>query len=92
MEHWDNLQPYAGPNPSGHTMLDGPTDVTLLDIPDTDANKALVADLIQTVFIGGDFNAIFNYFESDGAGDFNYIQHNPNIGDGLNALLSLIHI
>lgn len=86
VEHWDNLQPYMPPNPSGRTMLDGPT--VAGDIENTEANKALVADLIQTVFIGGDFNAIFGFFESDGAGDYNYIQHNPNIGDGLNALFA----
>ncbi len=23
VEHWDNIQPRLGPNPSGHTMVDG---------------------------------------------------------------------
>ena len=25
VEHWDNIQPRRGPNPSGRTMVDGPT-------------------------------------------------------------------
>ena len=29
VEHWDNLQETAGPNPSGHTMTDGPTEVEI---------------------------------------------------------------
>src|SRR6266404_4031151 len=31
VEHWDNLQETAGPNPSGHTMIGGPTAPTDLD-------------------------------------------------------------
>ena len=27
VEHWDNLQETAGPNPSGHSMIDGATTV-----------------------------------------------------------------
>ena len=44
VEHWDNLQekPRA-PNPSGHTMTDGPTEAT--DLDQTEANKALVRQL-----------------------------------------------
>jgi hypothetical protein len=31
VEHWDNIQQRQGPNPSGHTMVDGSTEVTDLD-------------------------------------------------------------
>lgn len=77
-EHWDNLQALEGPNASGHTMTDGPTEVT--DLDRTDANKALVAEFAQTVLIEGDFGRISDYFTPD------LIQHNPWWGDGLTAL------
>ena len=31
VEHWDNIQQRQGPNRSGHTMVDGPTEVSDLD-------------------------------------------------------------
>jgi hypothetical protein len=40
MEHWDNLQEMARPNPSGHSMIDGPTEAR--DLDKTYANKELV--------------------------------------------------
>ena len=41
VEHWDNLQETAKPNPSGRTMIDGTTAV--VDLDRTAANKAIVA-------------------------------------------------
>lgn len=41
VEHWDNLQETAKPNPSGHTMIDGATE--LKDLDKTESNKKLVA-------------------------------------------------
>ena len=41
VEHWDNLQEKAAPNPSGHTMLDG--EIAVTDLDKTAANKALFA-------------------------------------------------
>jgi predicted SnoaL-like aldol condensation-catalyzing enzyme len=40
VEHWDNLQDTAGPNPSGRTMIDGPTEAS--DLTRTAANTSLV--------------------------------------------------
>ncbi len=80
VEHWDNLQASpAQPNPSGHTMVDGTTDVDTA--ADTAANKDLVRRFVDTVLIGGDAAALGQFI--DGA---NYIQHNPGIGDGVEAL------
>jgi len=31
IEHWDNIQQRQGSNPSGHTMDDGPTELTDLE-------------------------------------------------------------
>ena len=81
VEHWDNLQDKPdGPNPSGHTMLDGPTEAT--DLDKTEQNKALVRNWVDD-FFNGRAPKFAGYFDGD-----NYIQHNPQIGDGLTGLVA----
>ena len=46
VEHWDNIQSRKGPNPSGHSMVDGPTEV--LDLELTEDNRVLVKDFINS--------------------------------------------
>lgn len=79
VEHWDNLIDVAPANPSGRTQTDGVTQIS--DTNQTTANKAIVADFVNTVLIKGEFDKLTNYFDGD-----NYIQHNPAIGDGLSGL------
>lgn len=79
VEHWDNLQPITDKNPSGRSQIDGPTEVT--DVEKTDANKTLVGRFMDNVLIGGAFDQMPNFFDGD-----NYLQHNPNIADGLSGL------
>lgn len=80
VEHWDNLQetPKA-PNPSGHTMIDGPVEASGLD--KTEANKALVRAFVDDVLVSGRMDKLAGYFEGDA-----YIQHNPMVADGLSGL------
>jgi len=79
VEHWDAMQPYAKPNPSGRSMLDGPVKARELAL--TQKNKALVKDFVQSVLVKGQFKTMAKYFDGD-----NYRQHNPGIGDGLSGL------
>jgi predicted SnoaL-like aldol condensation-catalyzing enzyme len=80
VEHWDNLQETpSGPNPSGHSMIDGPTQAR--DLDKTEANKALVASFVNEVLIGGRMDRLQSFFDAD-----HYIQHNPAIADGLSGL------
>lgn len=79
VEHWDNLQKTAGPNPSGHTMTDGPT--AAIDIERTEANKTLVRAFVDDILVNGRMEKLPGYFDGD-----NYLQHNPQIGDGLSGL------
>ena len=44
VEHWDNLTVEAAPNPSGHSQIDGATEIT--DLDKTDANKAKVTEFV----------------------------------------------
>jgi predicted SnoaL-like aldol condensation-catalyzing enzyme len=83
VEHWDNLQAFTEPNPSGRTMLDGRAKVSEVD--KTEENKALVERFIKGVLIGGDFASMDSYFDGDA-----YIQHNPRVGDGLSTLVEAI--
>ncbi len=80
VEHWDNLQEKpADPNPSGHTMTDGPAEPR--DLDKTDANKKLVQSFVEDVLVAGNLAKLASYFDGD-----NYTQHNPHIADGLSGL------
>lgn len=78
-EHWDNLQPLAGPNPNGNTMVDGPTFIKFRS--ETDANKELAQGLVTTLLIEGNVTAAPEFISS-----VSYTQHNPDIADGLDGL------
>ncbi|MEM7676636.1 MAG: nuclear transport factor 2 family protein [Myxococcota bacterium] len=78
-EHWEGIQPIVSPTASGRTMLDGPTEPKDLHL--TAANKAMVAEFMNRVLVGGDFAAAGRFFDGD-----NYLQHNPGVADGLSGL------
>ncbi len=79
VEHWDNIQPRRGPNPSGHCMVDGPTEAVNLE--HTEANRAFVRAFIEEVLIGRRVDRLVHYVDSDG-----FTQHNPTLEDGIGAL------
>ena len=80
VEHWDNLQEKpANPNPSGHTMIDGTTKIE--NINKTEENKTLVSNFVNDILVNGKMEKLTEYFNGD-----NYIQHNPQIADGLSGL------
>ncbi len=83
VEHWDNLQTTAAPNPSQHTMIDGATE--LGDLDRTDAHRALVASFVDDVLVHGRLDRLANYFDGD-----SYVQHNPGIADGLSGLATAL--
>ncbi len=80
VEHWDNLQETpADTNPSGHTMTDGPVEAAQQNM--TSENKALVEAFVRDILVNGDMSTLAQYFHGDA-----YIQHNPQIADGLRGL------
>jgi predicted SnoaL-like aldol condensation-catalyzing enzyme len=80
VEHWDNLQVTpTSPNPSGRTMIDGTA--ALKDLDKTAANKKLVRSFVDDILVNGKMDKLAGYFNGD-----NYLQHNPQIGDGLSGL------
>ncbi len=84
VEHWDNLQhKHSGPNRSGHTMIDGPTEIT--DLDKTDFNRELVRSFVEKVLINGQLDLLEDYIDAEG-----YMEHNPHLADGLPALRSAL--
>jgi predicted SnoaL-like aldol condensation-catalyzing enzyme len=79
VEHWDNLQEKAPANPSGHSQTDGATELT--DLDKTQANKTLVRGFVDDILVNGQLDKLAGYFDGN-----HYIQHNPQIGDGLSGL------
>jgi predicted SnoaL-like aldol condensation-catalyzing enzyme len=79
VEHWDNLQEVAPPNPSGRTMIDG--EIEVRDRDRAEANKALVRAFVTEVLIGHRFEKLPEYISSA-----TYLQHNPKVADGLDGL------
>lgn len=83
VEHWDVIAPYAPSTPSGHTSVDGPTEV--LDLDRTAANKALVRRLIEDVLMpGGNPGKVREYISAA-----QYLQHNAEVPDGLEPFAAL---
>jgi predicted SnoaL-like aldol condensation-catalyzing enzyme len=84
VEHWDNLQHKPDtPNQSGHTMIDGPTEVA--DLDKTEVNRELVGSFIDEVLINGQLDQLDHYIDAEA-----YTEHNPHMADGLPALRSAL--
>jgi predicted SnoaL-like aldol condensation-catalyzing enzyme len=79
VEHWDNIQQRLGPNSSGHTMVDGPTEATDLEM--TEANRAFARSYVEDVLINRQLERLEHYIDGK-----SFIQHNPGMADGLQQL------
>jgi predicted SnoaL-like aldol condensation-catalyzing enzyme len=79
VEHWDNIQARQGPNPSGHSMVDGATDA--VDDELTETNRALVQAFVEAVLIDGRHDQLTDYIDAD-----TYIEHNPHLTDDVSTL------
>ena len=76
VEHWDNIQKRQGPNSAGHTMVDGVTNVTDLEM--TERNRLVIQSFVEDVLIHGHFDQISDYINQE-----YYTEHNPRFGDDL---------
>lgn len=79
VEHWDNIQARKGPNPSGHNMTDGTTEVS--DLNRTEPNREIVRSFINEVLIKGQIDKLNDYIDAE-----HFTEHNPRLGDGLSTL------
>lgn len=79
IEHWDMIQEVEDPTVSGHSMWDGPTEMT--DLDKTEENKKLVKTFLEDVLKGGQMDRLTEFISTE-----TYIQHSPKVGDGLEGL------
>ena len=79
VEHWDNIQRRDGPNKTGRSMVDGPTEA--VDHELTESNRALVRSFVETVLIDGQLNRLVDYLNEK-----TYAEHNPRLIDDVSAL------
>ena len=77
VEHWDVISAFAGRNTSGHTQIDGDTEIR--DLEQTQANKELIAEFTRVVLQGGQVDRIADFISDT------FIQHSPETGDGIAA-------
>ena len=75
VEHWGGQTPETGPNPSGHTQLDGPTAV--VDRKQTEGNRTLVRNFKQVVTVELRFDRADEFIDTD-----HYVQHASKVSDG----------
>lgn len=80
VEHWDNLQTKVDHlNPSGHSMIDGTTEIS--DLEKTEENRTLIRNFLESVLLDRNFDFLKEFVAQEG-----YIEHNPAMADGLEAL------
>lgn len=79
VEHWDNIQPRKGPNPAGHSMVDGTVEIT--DLALTEHNRSLIRGFSDEVLIRRRLEKLTDYIDRD-----HYSEHNPLLDDDLASL------
>ena len=86
IEHWDVIAKFSPSTPSGHTSVDGPTEIK--DLDKTEENKELVRKLIvDGLMRGGNPENLPNYISQE-----QYIQHNAEVADGLDHFYQLANM
>ena len=83
VEHWDNIQERLGPNESGRSMVDGPTEAVDLEL--TESNRAIVRSFVESVLIDVQLARITDFID-----EHSYVEHNPQLGDGVSILRSAL--
>jgi predicted SnoaL-like aldol condensation-catalyzing enzyme len=78
IEHWDVISAFEGPGPSGHTQVDGTTEIGDLDL--TEYNKGRVRLFMAEVLQNGDFDNFDHYVAED------LVQHAVGLQDGREAM------
>ena len=83
VEHWDNIQPIMGPNPSGRTMLDG--HVKSQDEHKTEHNRQFVERFVNEIMINHQIEHLADFINAE-----EFIQHSPSIADGIEAFRKVL--
>lgn len=78
-EHWSGIADHPEKTVSGHSMVDGATEIVEKDL--TEKNKDLAASFVKTVLIDRNFDKLPNFYHPG------IIQHNPFIDNSIDGLL-----
>lgn len=73
-EHWDAIQDQPEVTLNGNSMLEGPVEIE--DVALTGANKKVVEEFYQHIFVKQELEALSEYISDD------LIQHHPDIENG----------
>ncbi|MGD1961969.1 MAG: nuclear transport factor 2 family protein [Fulvivirga sp.] len=85
VEHWDVIAPYLTSTPSGHTSVDGHTEIT--DLDKTASNKEIVRSMITDCLMrGGKVEGLPDYVSADA-----FTQHTQELHDGLAPFQSVVN-
>ncbi|MEM6804739.1 MAG: nuclear transport factor 2 family protein, partial [Bacteroidota bacterium] len=82
VEHWDNITNVVD-DMDGTSQTDGAV-TPATDLDSTAANQALLEEMAEILFVGGDWTNVRSYFDID-----NYIQHSVGAGTDGSFLASL---
>ena len=85
VEHWDNIQERQGPNGSGRTMVDGPTEAVDLEL--TESNRAIVRSFVEAVLIDGNLDRLTDFVDEE-----TFAEHNSRLADGVSSLRSALTV
>ena len=78
IEHWDVISAFEGPGPSGHSQVDGTTEIS--DVELTEYNKGRIRLFMAEVLQNGDFDNFDDYVAED------LVQHAVGLEDGRDAM------
>jgi len=82
IEHWDVISAYTGPSASGHTQIDGATEI--VDLDRTEANKQIVCDMLREgLFEGATSSHIGDLIAAD------CVQHHATMPEGFVSLRAM---
>jgi len=83
VEHWDNIQERKGPNASGRSMVDGPTEAVDLEL--TEQHRALVRSFVEDVLVNENLDKLADFVDEE-----SFAEHNPGLGDDVSDLRSAL--
>ena len=81
--HWGDDEPWALETASGHTQIDGPTEIN--PTADTESTRQIATDAVQTILVDGDASTLDALLAGE-----DYVQHNPRFADGVSGLLAAL--
>jgi len=81
--HWNNVQVQAELNPSGHSMLDGVSEIS--GEYKTAVTRELAKNIVDDILVNGKMEKLAGYFDGD-----NYLQHNPWFADQVSGLVNAL--